>query len=85
MMLSIFSCSDWPFIVHKYFMNECVQSETLRQALRDTIHSYSDSHCLIAMNDQQKLGVPYEQMTAYPTPLLSQHSWCLNLVCFVQY
>lgn len=58
MMLSIFSCSDWPFIVHKYFVNECVQSETLRQALRDTIHSYSDSHCLIAMNDQQKLGVP---------------------------
>ena len=84
-MLSIFSCSDWPFTVHKYFMNECVQSETLRQALRDTIYSYSDSHCLIAMNDQQKLGVPYEQMTAYPTPLLSQHSWCLNLVCFVQY
>lgn len=65
-------------------MNECVQSETLRQALRDTIHSYSDSHCLIAMNDH---GRSYlcEQMTAYPTPLLSQHSWCLNLVCFVQY
>lgn len=66
-------------------MNECVQSETLRQALRDTIHSYSDSHCLIAMNDQQKLGVPYEQMTAYQLPLLSQHSWCLKpgLFCSV--
>ena len=74
MMLSTFSCSDWPFIVHKYFMNECVQSETLRQALRDTIHSYSDSHCLIAMNDLQKLGVPYEKMIAYPTALISQQS-----------